>query len=115
MALPSAEGQALELEIPDLAAWPSTLWVPIACLVPSPGPALEGGDNWAGHGDLVVSPPSCSGTSRFCPHISESCNLQSPGGLHAALAAIIPETKRDRQADYFGLYFFQPGAKKSLK
>lgn len=65
-----------------------------------------------GVGDLVRSPSSRSAppplvfVQALTVDISESSNLQSPGGLHTALAAIIPETKRDRQADYLGLYFF---------
>lgn len=96
--------------------WPSTRQVPVTCLVPSRrlDQHRREGTIGQGTGDLVASLPSCSGTSRFCPRISESCNLQSPGGLHAALAAIIPETKRDRQADYFGLYFFSREQRKAL-
>lgn len=65
-----------------------------------------------GVGDLVRSPSSCSApppllfVQTLTVDISESSNLQSPGGLHTSLAAIIPKTKRDRQADYLGLYFF---------
>lgn len=73
-----------------------------------------------GVGDLVRSPSSCSAppplvfVQALTVDISESSNLQSPGGLHTALAAIIPETKRDRQADYLGLYFFSWEQRKAL-
>lgn len=92
---------------------------------PSPTWPVAGGQRGEisvrqGVGDLVRSPSSCSAppplvfVQALTVDISESSNLQSPGGLHTALAAIIPETKRDRQADYLGLYFFSWEQRKAL-